>query len=186
MATCTRPRRPRLQTVLPRLELATELGRIEVGYRAAMEMEIEHVRPDLIRHRADMAARMARVRQAAAWAAVAGAYGEQPVVYLLHFDRLYVPYPDAPLWDCAGHYCGTTDLAARLARHAAGNGARLVAVVHQAGISWQLARVWPGPRERERQLKRQGGASRRCPLCRLPRRAGEVRHILEGATEEDR
>jgi len=27
-------------------------------------------------------------------------------VYLLHFDRLYVPYPGAPLRDCAGHYVG--------------------------------------------------------------------------------
>jgi hypothetical protein len=172
---CTRVRRPRLQTRLRQLEFDTELTRIELGYRAAMEMEIEHVRPDLIRHRADMAVRIARVRQAAAWAALADAYSRQPVVYLIHFDRLYVPYPGAPLRDCAGHYCGwTTHLAARLARHAAGDGARLLAVVHQAGITWQLARVWPGPRERERQLKRQGGASRRCPLCKTPRRAWEV------------
>jgi len=160
---------------LPRLELATELSRIEVGYRAAMEMEIEHVRPDLVRLRADMAVRVARVRQAAAWAEAAAAYGRQPVVYLIHFDRLYMPYPGAQLRDCAGHYCGWTEnLAARLARHAAGDGARLLAVVHQAGISWQLARIWPGPRERERQLKRQGGASRRCPLCKAPRRAKEA------------
>ena len=103
MTTYTRPRRPRLQTVLPRLELATELSRIELGYRAAMAVEIEHVRPDLIRHRADMAVRIARVRQAAALAAVAAAYGREPIVYLLHFDRLYVPYPGAPLRDCAGH-----------------------------------------------------------------------------------
>jgi hypothetical protein len=26
------------------------------------------------------------------------------IIYLLHFDRLYVPYPGAPLRDCAGHY----------------------------------------------------------------------------------
>jgi len=169
VTTCTRPRRPRLATRLPQLEIAAELTRIELGYRAAIAMEIEHVRPDLIRERTITAVRIARVRQAAAWAELAAVYGRQPVVYLIHFDTLYVPYPGAPLRDCAGHYSGwTRDLAARLARHAAGNGARLLEVVHRAGITWQLARVWPGPRERERQLKRQGGARRRCPLCKMP------------------
>jgi predicted GIY-YIG superfamily endonuclease len=158
---CTRARRPRLQTRLPRLELDIELTRIELGYRAALAMEIEHIRPDLVRHRAEMAVRIARHRQAAAGAALAGAYGRQPVVYLLHFDQRYRH---------AGHYTGwTEDLAARLARHAVGDGARLLEVVHQAGITWQLARIWPGPRARERQLKRQGGASRHCPLCKRPR-----------------
>ena len=140
-----------------------------------MAMEIEHIRPDLVRERAIVAVRIARARQAAAWAELADAYGRQSVVYLLHFDRLYMPYPGAPLRDCAGHYCGwTTDLKTRLARHAAGDGARLLAVVHRAGISWQLARIWPGPRERERQLKRQGGASRRCPLCKMPQCTGAI------------
>ena len=175
MTTCTRTRRPRLATRLPQLEFDTELTRIELGYRAAMAMEIEHIRPDLVRERAIVAVRIARARQAAAWAELAAAYGRQPVVYLLHFDRLYVPYPGAPLRDCAGHYTGwTTNLETRLARHAAGDGARLLAVVHQADISWQLARIWPGPRDRERQLKRQGGARRRCPLCKSPRCTGAI------------
>ena len=91
------------------------------------------------------------------------AAGQAGTVYLLHFDQ---PYKHAR------HYTGwTDDLAARLARHAAGDGARLLAVVHAAGITWQLARTWEGPRARERQLKRQGGASRHCPLCRQDRRA---------------
>jgi hypothetical protein len=39
-------------------------------------------------------------------------------------------------------------------------------VITQAGITFRLARVWPGvTRARERQLKQQGGASRRCPIC---------------------
>ena len=169
MTTCTRTRRPRLATRLPQLESDTELTRIELGYRAAIAMEIEHIRPDLVRERAIVAVRIAQARQVAGWAELAAAYGG-PLVYLLHFDRLYVPYPGAPLRDCAGHYTGWTEnLAARLTRHAAGDGARLLAVVHQADISWQLARVWPGRRDRERQLKRQGGASRRCPLCKRPR-----------------
>jgi predicted GIY-YIG superfamily endonuclease len=79
------------------------------------------------------------------------------VVYLLHFDRPYAH---------AGHYTGwTADLHQRLAEHANGRGARLLAVTRAAGIGWQLARTWPGTRHTERALKRQGGASRRCPLC---------------------
>jgi len=79
------------------------------------------------------------------------------VVYLLHFDRRYAH---------AGHYTGwTADLPSRLADHTAGHGARLLAVITHAGIGWRLARTWPGTRHTERALKRQGGASRRCPLC---------------------
>jgi predicted GIY-YIG superfamily endonuclease len=92
-------------------------------------------------------------------AAQAGAQrrGRLGVVYLLHFDR---PYRHA------GHYTGwTTNLDARLARHILGDGARLIQVIEQAGIGWTLARTWPGTRNTERALKRQGGASRRCPLC---------------------
>ena len=48
-------------------------------------------------------------------------------------------------------------------------GARLMAVITQAGIGWTLARTWEGSRAGERQLKRQGGASRRCPICRAKR-----------------
>ena len=70
----------------------------------------------------------------------------------------------------AAHYTGwTLDLPARLADHAAGRGARLMEVVTEAGIGWQLARVWPGTRTRERSLKGSGGAARRCPVCQLTR-----------------
>ncbi|MGO9899902.1 MAG: hypothetical protein ACLP0J_09460 [Solirubrobacteraceae bacterium] len=44
-----------------------------------------------------------------------------------------------------------------------------MAVIAQEGISWTLARTWEGSRARERQLKRQGGASRRCPICHAER-----------------
>lgn len=84
-------------------------------------------------------------------------------VYLLHFDA---PYKHAR------HYIGwTDDLPARLAAHQVGQGARLLAVVKAAGIGWELARTWPGTRTRERQLKRQGGASRCCPMCGVRPRA---------------
>ena len=84
-------------------------------------------------------------------------------VYLPHFDR---PYVSANGESVAKHYTGwSTGLDARLALHGTRQGARLLAVVHAAGIGWQLARTWPGTRGRERQIKRQGGASRCCPMC---------------------
>ena len=86
--------------------------------------------------------------------------GRHPLgtVYLFHFDERY---------EHAGHYTGwAEDLDRRQAQHQAGGGARLIEVITQAGITFRLARVWPGvTRARERQLKRQGGASRRCPIC---------------------
>ena len=84
-------------------------------------------------------------------------------VYLLHFDQ---PYKHAR------HYVGwARNVRRRLAEHAAGRGARLLAVVRDAGIGWQLARMWPGGRDRERQIKRQGGHARKCPLCGVRPRA---------------
>jgi hypothetical protein len=88
------------------------------------------------------------------------------VIYLIHFDR--------PIGDLrnprgfASHYTGwTLDLPARLVDHAQGRGARLLEVVGERGIGWQLARIWTGTRTRERSLKRSGGAARRCPVCQL-------------------
>lgn len=139
------------------IERAAELTALELGTRAAIAMEFEHVRPGCVTDRARMAAQRTRARHRAAMREAIRA-GRGGVVYLIHFDRRYKH---------ARHYTGwTSDLATRLAKHAAGDGARLLAVVNEAGISWQLARTWPGPRARERQLKLQGGASRHCPLCR--------------------
>jgi predicted GIY-YIG superfamily endonuclease len=78
-------------------------------------------------------------------------------IYLLHFDR---PYRHAR------HYTGwTTNLPDRLSAHRNGQGARLISVIIQAGIGFTLARTWQGDRRRERLIKRQGGAARRCPVC---------------------
>jgi hypothetical protein len=85
------------------------------------------------------------------------------VVYLIHFDT---PYRHAR------HYMGFAEqgnLDARLARHAAGRGARLIEVIQQAGITWQLARTWENAtRDDERRMKCRGHA-RRCPICRAER-----------------
>jgi hypothetical protein len=89
--------------------------------------------------------------------------------YLLHFDQRY---------EHAGHYTGFAEgsrLLQRLGEHQGGRGARLLAVITQAGIGFRLARTWPGvTRARERQLKRQGGASRYCPICQAERKARGV------------
>jgi hypothetical protein len=107
------------------------------------------------------------------------------LVYLLHFDQLYVPYPDAPAYACAGHYTGMVrggpqTLARRLAQHGTEHGARLMLAVARAGIGWQLARTWPGGPDRERQLKIQGGAARRCPLCGVTPRPGPLPRNADG------
>jgi predicted GIY-YIG superfamily endonuclease len=79
------------------------------------------------------------------------------MVYLIHLDT---PYKHAR------HYTGwTTDLAARMQAHRDGHGARLMEVVTAAGITWQLARTWPGGRDRERAIKDRHEAPRLCPAC---------------------
>jgi hypothetical protein len=71
----------------------------------------------------------------------------------------------------AGHYWGwTDDLIRRISQHRnprwRGAG-RLVQVALEAGLSFELAWLeYPATRGRERRLKNQGSAYRRCPLCR--------------------
>jgi predicted GIY-YIG superfamily endonuclease len=78
-------------------------------------------------------------------------------IYLLHFSK---PYRHAK------HYIGfTKDLPARLEAHASGKGARLLEVITEAGLTFQLARTWKGTRKTERRIKNRGGAARICPLC---------------------
>jgi predicted GIY-YIG superfamily endonuclease len=78
-------------------------------------------------------------------------------VYLIHFEH---PYQHAK------HYLGfTTDLAARIADHRAGVGSRLLQVVNDAGIGWQVTRTWQGDRKFERQLKRRKETPALCPVC---------------------
>jgi hypothetical protein len=84
--------------------------------------------------------------------------------YLVHFDE---PYRHA------GHYLGYTNLESvseRMKRHRAGEGARLLAVLNEAGIGYEVVRIWPGGRARERQLKKQHSPAL-CPTCRAAARA---------------
>jgi hypothetical protein len=89
------------------------------------------------------------------------------IIYLLHFDtKLHH----------AQHYLGCTggSLRDRMRRHATGNGARLVEVITQAGITWRIARTWRGNWNTEKKLKRQHNSPRFCPICnaRVPPQRG--------------
>ncbi len=85
-------------------------------------------------------------------------------VYLLHFCE---PYQHAR------HYVGwASNLDARLAQHAAGNGARLTEVIRDAGIGFTLARTMPGTRSDERRVHNAGGMARYCPICSARPRDG--------------
>lgn len=87
-------------------------------------------------------------------------------VYLVHFDRRYKH---------ARHYmgfCETDDVGPRMERHRAGRGARLLAVVTDAGIAMRLARLWRGrkaDRNFERKLKNSTRLADLCPVCSGPR-----------------
>lgn len=80
-------------------------------------------------------------------------------VYLCHFTQ---PYKHAK------HYIGYSDnIADRVYAHQCGTGARLMQVIHVAGIGFFVSKVWEGAsRGFERKLKNRGGAARICPICR--------------------
>lgn len=79
-------------------------------------------------------------------------------VYLLHFSR---PYRHAK------HYLGfTTDLPQRLDEQAKGQGARLLQVIVEAGLTFEIARTWQGTRKDERRFKNRKCAPRLCPICK--------------------
>lgn len=83
------------------------------------------------------------------------------MIYLLHFHQ---PFGHAE------HYLGfTTDAAMlplRLAHHRAGSGSNLCRHAAAAGVTWELARLWPdGDRTEERRLKNRGSSARHCPIC---------------------
>ena len=82
----------------------------------------------------------------------------QGTIYLLHFS---MPYHHAK------HYLGWTEgpVEERLACHSAGQGARLMEVITEAGLTFELVRTWEGTRKWERQLKNRHEAPRLCPLC---------------------
>lgn len=95
--------------------------------------------------------------------------------YLICFNR---PYRHAR------HYLGwSEEPVAREAAHAAGQGARLMAVVAAAGISWQVTRTWPdSDRYFERLLKIRRRSTRLCPRCNPGNHRGVPAAVLIGAS----
>jgi predicted GIY-YIG superfamily endonuclease len=79
-------------------------------------------------------------------------------VYLLHFST---PYKHAK------HYIGWAKMIdKRIQHHQHGTGARLTAVVSEAGIELIKARVWEGKgKDFERKLKNQHKPQSFCPIC---------------------
>jgi predicted GIY-YIG superfamily endonuclease len=97
---------------------------------------------------------MGKGRHRASDVTTAGGAG---TVYLIHFDT---PYKHAR------HYTGwASDLERRVADHRAGRGARLMEVIKDAGISWDVVRTWEGTRNLERAIKDRHEAPRLCPEC---------------------
>jgi predicted GIY-YIG superfamily endonuclease len=102
-------------------------------------------------------------------------------IYLLHLDT--------PLAH-SKHYLGSADdLDARLERHAQGDGARMLAVCRERGITWRLARTWEGGRRLERRLKNFKNTPRLCPVCSgdaaLGRATFELKPIKITLSERD-
>lgn len=82
------------------------------------------------------------------------------MIYLLHFDT--------PLAH-ARHYVGFSEnghtLPARIEHHRRGtSGARIMEVLNERNIGFQVAAVWEGDRTLERKLHKRG-KSHICPLC---------------------
>lgn len=91
-------------------------------------------------------------------------------VYLLHFAEP-LGNPDRPnRAGLAQHYIGWAKdgrLLERIAEDQAGGptAPKIMQAAARLGIASELARLWEGGPEQERRIKRQGGASRFCPLC---------------------
>lgn len=86
-------------------------------------------------------------------------------IYLIHFDE--------PIGNRenrrgqAQHHIGyAIDLAERLAEHASGNGARIMAAVVAYGVDWHVVKTWKGNRKDERRLKNRKKARKICLLCK--------------------
>jgi predicted GIY-YIG superfamily endonuclease len=81
------------------------------------------------------------------------------MVYLIHFESKY---------HHAQHYIGfaESDVDARLERHRAGSGSKLLRAVAEADIPFDVVKVWEdGDRTFERKLKNQKKSHRHCPVC---------------------
>ena len=162
----------RLPGRLP-LEIQVQVARLRHAVKLAIQAQAPD-RPDTtpVPARVDSAQALRSWIAAQPWAQP----GPQGWVYLLCFrDPTTGQHRPLHGQGCrgqyAGHYWGwTQDLVRRITQHhnPSWTGAgRLVQVALAAGLSVELAwREYPATRGRERRLKNQGSAYRRCPLCR--------------------
>jgi hypothetical protein len=163
----------RLTGRLP-LEVQVQVGRLRHAVKVAIQAQAASRSSVTSPARAEMDASAALRAWIAAqpWAQP----GPQGWVYLLCFrDPATGEHRPLQGQGCrgqyAGHYWGwTQDLVRRINQHYnptwTGAG-RLVQVALAAGLSFELAWLeYPATRGRERRLKNQGSAYRRCPLCR--------------------
>jgi hypothetical protein len=161
----------RLTGRLP-LELQVQVGRLRHAVKVAIQAQAGRPPPMPAPVAADPAAALRAWIADQPWAQP----GPQGWVYLLCFrDPATGQHQPLQGQGCrgqyAGHYWGwTQDLIRRIAQHRnpAWTGAgRLVQVALEAGLTFELAWLeYPATRGRERRLKNQGSAYRRCPLCR--------------------
>lgn len=82
------------------------------------------------------------------------------MIYIIHFeDKLHH----------AQHYVGyykKGNLRQRLNEHRSGRGARILQVCNERNINYWVARLMPGDRNRERQIKNAKCTPKYCPVCR--------------------
>jgi predicted GIY-YIG superfamily endonuclease len=89
------------------------------------------------------------------------------VIYLIHFTRPFVTGRRS-----CQHYLGSTVcFDSRMEQHRKSRGARLLALVNKAGITWGVVRTWETTASEryaeERRLKRSHhGYKNLCPVCR--------------------
>jgi hypothetical protein len=161
----------RLTGRLP-LEIQVQVGRLRHAVKVAIQAQAGQATPPPAPAEVDPAAALRAWIAIQPWAQP----GPQGWVYLLCFrDPATGEHRPLQGQGCrgqyAGHYWGwTQDLVRRINQHHnptwTGAG-RLVQVALAAGLSFELAWLeYPATRGRERRLKNQGSAYRRCPLCR--------------------
>ena len=165
----------RLTGRLP-LEIQVQVARLRHAVKLAVQAQAEAARRPGATAPAPIAVDPAAALRAWIAAQPWAQPGPQGWVYLLCFrDPATGQHRPLQGQGCrgqyAGHYWGwTQDLVRRIAQHRnpAWTGAgRLVQVALAAGLSFELAWLeYPATRGRERRLKNQGSAYRRCPLCR--------------------
>ena len=161
----------RLTGRLP-LEVQVQLSRLRHAVKLAIQAQAGQATPTPAPAEVDPSVALRAWIASQPWAQP----GPQGWVYLLCFrDPTTGQHRPLQGQGCrgqyAGHYWGwTQDLVRRISQHRnpawAGAG-RLVQVALEAGLSFELAWCeYPATRGRERRLKNQGSAYRRCPLCR--------------------